>query len=144
MADEITPNEKIANVQVQTINGLRRAKALCKTKFEEFPKLITTTTNTGHIKNFEDKSLDFNISIHQIFSWAEISDLRSKDDDLWKKLVKRAKPDFTKNEHKFCFLFIPSFFKTTKIKSKDILKSIELQKKINIIPTSVFISPIIQ
>lgn len=130
--------QELKKLQAQSIKGLRRVKVFCINNFEEFPCQIPTSTNTGHVRNFEDTNLDFGINIHQIFSWARINELKEdRQNKLWKKLIYRIKKEIIEN--KLCFVFMPSFFKSSGIGLRDISNSIELQISSDIKPISLMI-----
>lgn len=123
---KMTDKEKL-NVEIKVVNGLRYGTLNFGEYSEDFPKQIITSTNEGHVTNFEDE-VDLETKPLQIFLNLKVNEI-TKDENTKSIRGKKARAKrLISIPKRIGWIFINSFFGTSKITKKSINKALELQE----------------
>src|SRR3989344_5784930 len=121
--------DKKLEVSIKSKNGLRYGKMKYGNLEEEFPKQIITSTNQGHINNFE-KNVDLDTKSFQVFLNVNAGDFENNKYKSTKGKIGRAK-GFVSISNRINWILIKDIFRTSRIGKKKIEDSLKLQEEIN-------------
>ncbi|MBI2498678.1 hypothetical protein HYV88_00375 [Candidatus Woesearchaeota archaeon] len=116
-------------VEIKSKDGLRYGDLEYEDCIEKFPKQIITSTNEGHIRNF-DEDIDLDTKAFQVFLNLSLEELNDNFNSKSKLNKIRIAKNFINIPKRINWILTKSFFNTPRVSIKDLENSLKLQEQI--------------